>query len=146
MARYVTRVATPWPVQQAFAYMSDLRNFAQWDPGVRKVVQTEGEAGGPGSVFDVTVASGPRDLTLTYRTVEYDEPVGLLVVARSRTLTSEDRVTITPDGDGCIVTYDAELRLRGVLAVADIGLRSAFRKIGDRAAAGLRAALEGTEA
>ena len=34
MARYVTKVRTPRSVEDAFAYMADLRNFAEWDPGV----------------------------------------------------------------------------------------------------------------
>ena len=30
------------PVDEVFAYRADLRNFAAWDPGVRKVVQVDG--------------------------------------------------------------------------------------------------------
>ena len=46
-------------------------------------------------------------------------------------------------GVGSVVTYDAELRLNGPLAVFDLGLRLVFDRIGDRAAAGLRRALQG---
>ena len=34
MARYMTRVRTDMAPSEAFAYMADLRNFAEWDPGV----------------------------------------------------------------------------------------------------------------
>ena len=44
MARYVTKVRTARSADEAFAYMADLRHFAEWDPGVKKVVQVEGEA------------------------------------------------------------------------------------------------------
>ena len=145
MARYVTKVRTPWPAAKAFAYMADLRNFASWDPGVRNVTQTAGDAGGgPASVFDVTIRGVPKDIVLTYRTVEYDAPSHVLVVAKSRVFTSEDRVTVTAEGDGSIVEYDAQLRLNGVLGVVDLGLRPFFNRIGDRAANGLRVALEGS--
>ncbi len=80
MARYVTSVRTQRSVADAFAYMADLRNFAEWDPGVSKVVQVEGDGAGPNAVFDVTL-SGKRGRTLRYRTVEYTKPDGLLVVA-----------------------------------------------------------------
>ncbi|MBU3749785.1 MAG: hypothetical protein FGM52_04940 [Mycobacterium sp.] len=141
MARYVTTVKTAKTQQDAFAYMADLRNFAEWDPGVKAVRQVKGVAGGPGNVFDVTVAGIGRDLTLRYVTEEYDAPENLLVVARSSVFTSIDRITVEPDGAGSVVTYDADLRLNGVLRVGDLGLRLVFGQIGDRAAAGLRRVL-----
>jgi len=117
MARYVTTVRTAKTPQEAFAYMADLRNFAEWDPGVKAVRQVEGSGGGPDTVFDVTVAGPGRDLTLRYVTKEYDAPRNLLVVARSSVFTSIDRITVEPDGTGSVVTYDADLRLNGVLRV-----------------------------
>jgi hypothetical protein len=143
MARYVTTVRTPRSPEDAFAYMADLRSFAEWDPGVRRVVQIEGDGAGPDSVFDVTVKNPGRDLTLRYRTTEFDAPRAVRVVATSTLFTSDDRITVTPDGDGSLVMYDAELRLNGPLGLADPLLRLAFGRIGDRAAAGLRTALDG---
>ena len=141
MARYVTTMKTAKPPQEVFAYMADLRNFAEWDPGVKAVKQVEGSGPGPDGVFDVTVAGIGRDLTLRYVTEEYEAPRNLLVVARSLVFTSIDRITVEPDGTGSVVTYDADLRLNGVLCVGDLGLRLMFGVIGDRAAAGLRRAL-----
>ena len=69
MAGYVTTVRTRRSVSDAFAYMADLRNFAEWGPGVRKVVQVDGDGADPLAVFDVTL-SGRRGTTLRYRTVE----------------------------------------------------------------------------
>lgn len=127
MARYVTTVRTAKTPQDAFAYMAELRNFAEWDPGVKAVRQVEGSGGGPDSVFDVTVAGVGRDLTLRYVTEEYDAPRNVLVVARSSVFTSIDRITVEPDGTGSVV--------------GDLGLRLVFGVIGDRAAAGLRRVL-----
>ena len=141
MARYVTTVKTPKTPQEAFAYMADLRNFAEWDPGVKAVKQVQGSGGGPGNVFDVTVAGIGRDLTLRYVTEEHDAPRNLLVVARSIVFTSIDRITVEPDSTGSVLTYDADLRLNGVLRVGDLGLRLMFGWIGDRAAGGLRRVL-----
>jgi carbon monoxide dehydrogenase subunit G len=145
MARYVTKVRTAKSPQDAFAYMADLRNFAEWDPGVKAVNQVEGSGGGLGTVFDVTVnVPGPGpDLTLRYVTEEYDSPRNLLVVARSLIFTSIDRITVESDGTGSVVTYDADLRLNGLLRIGDLGLRLVFGRIGDRAAAGLRRVLDG---
>jgi carbon monoxide dehydrogenase subunit G len=141
MARYVTTVRSAKTPQEAFAYMADLGNFVEWDPGVKAVRQVAGSGGGPDAVFDVTVVAPGPDLTLRYVTEEYDAPHNLLVVARSIVFTSIDRITVEPDGTGSLVTYDADLRLNGVLRVGDLGLRLVFGQIGDRAAAGLRRAL-----
>ncbi len=141
MARYVTTVRSAKTPREAFAYMADLRNFAEWDPGVKAVRQVEGSGGGPDAVFDVTVVAPGPDLTLRYVTEEHDAPHNLLVVARSSVFTSIDRITVEPDGTGSIITYDADLRLNGVLRIGDLGLRLVFGQIGDRAAAGLRRVL-----
>ncbi len=145
MARYITKVRTQRPAAEAFAYLADLRNFAEWDPGVRRVTQVDGDGAGPAAVFDVTVAGPGRDITLRYRTVEYAPPRELLVVARSRLFTSEDRITVATDEAGTVATYDAELRLNGPLRLADPALRLVFRRIGDRAAVGLRRVLDGRQ-
>lgn len=142
MARYVTTVRTRRSVAEAFAYMADLRNFAEWDPGVRNVVQVDGDGAGPDAVFDVTL-SGRRRTTLRYRTVEYAEPGELLVVADTPLLRSTDRITVRADGDPTLVTYDADLSLKGPLRLAAPLAAVAFRRIGDRAAAGLCRVLDG---
>ena len=131
MARYVTKVLTSRSPDEVFAYMADLRNFAEWDPGVRHVAQVEGEGGGPGAVFDVTVRT-KREQTLRYRTAVFDPPHELLVVAKTKALTSEDRITVGSDGRGSIVIYDAALRLNGPLRVGSAVLYFVFRRIGDR--------------
>ena len=141
MARYVTTVRSAKTPQEAFAYMADLGNFVEWDPGVKAVRQVEGSGGGLDAVFDVTVVAPGPDLTLRYVTEVHDAPHNLLVVARSIVFTSIDRITVEPDGTGSIVTYDADLRLNGVLRVGDLGLRLVFGQIGNRAAAGLRRVL-----
>jgi hypothetical protein len=129
--------------------MADLRNFALWDPGVIRVTQVHdgdgahSEGGGPKSVFDVVVKSVGGGTTLQYVTTRYDEPRAVQVEARSSLLTSIDRIDVVPDGDGSLVTYDAELRLNGPLGVFDLGLKPVFKRIGDRAAAGLERALAG---
>ncbi len=151
MARYSTTVRTPRSPDEAFAYMADLRNFALWDPGVTRVTQVHdgvhGEGGGPKSVFDVVVKSVGGGTTLQYVTTQYDEPRSVQVEARSSLLTSIDRIDVVPDdaggGSGSLVTYDAELRLNGPLGLFDLGLKPVFKRIGDRAAAGLERALGG---
>ena len=145
MARYQTRVRSLWTARRAFEYLCDLEHFADWDPGVRRATLVAGSAPGLGAAYDVTVRAMGRDLTLRYETVDFDPPRRVEVHADTATLRSSDVITVGDNpGGGCVVTYDAALSLKGLLRLADPLLGLAFRRIGDRAAAGLRAALEGT--
>jgi carbon monoxide dehydrogenase subunit G len=141
MANYVTTVESPLSPQAAFDYMSDLRNFERWDPGVRSATQVVGVGGGPESSFDVSVASVGPDLTLRYETIRYEPDHLVVVEARSRMFTSTDQISIRSEASGSVVTYEAELRLNGPFSVFDPFLRLVFKRIGDRAAAGLKAAI-----
>lgn len=144
MARYLVHVRTPLARADAFAYMADLTNFADWDPGVERVRQVEGTGAGPGAAFDVTVKLPVGTMTLRYDTTAFDEAsTTMTAFAQNALFTSEDTITVEPDGEGSIVTYDAELRLQGVLGLWDPVLRLSFDRIGGRAAAGLVDALAG---
>lgn len=144
MARYVVNVNTPLTPDEAFAYMADLRHFAEWDPGVRRVEQVAGDGGGADAAFDVDVSTPGRTITLRYEVVTYEPPATVVAVAKNSMLTSRDTITVRPEGAGSIVTYDAELTLNGLLRLADPALALAFKRIGDRAAAGLVSALQGS--
>ncbi len=141
MAKYTVSVESSKSVEEAFAYMADLRNFANWDPGVLTVTQVAGDGGGPESSFDVAVKSVGGGTVLRYETVEYDEPGNLLVEARNSKFTSIDRITVVAKDEGSIVTYAAELLLNGCLSPLNPLLGLVFNRIGDRAAAGLRRVL-----
>lgn len=144
MARYVVHVRTPMPPAQAFAYMADLTNFAEWDPGVDRVEQIGGDGAGRGAAFDVAVKVPGRTMTLRYDTIAFDDASNTMTVfAENALLTSEDTITVEADGDGSIVTYDAELKLKGLLGLSDPLLGLTFKQIGDRASAGLVEALAG---
>lgn len=143
MARYVVHVRSPKTATEAFAYMADLTNFAEWDPGVEHAEQVQGDGPGADAAFDVAVKGIVGSITLRYHVTDYDPPTTLVARAQSRMLTSLDTITVRDEVDGSVVTYDAELKLNGLLNVADPLLGLSFNRIGDRAAAGLVRVLEG---
>jgi len=146
MANYVTKIRTPRTPAEAFAYMADLRNFAEWDPGVRSAEQAVGDGGGPVAEYDVIVDAPGGGLQLRYVTTEYVEPTTVTVRASSKRFTSLDRIDVEPDGDGSIVTYHAELILNGRLEYLDRFLRPVFNRIAGRANVGLLRVLDGEQA
>ncbi len=141
MARYLVRLRSPKSPAEAFAYMANLANFAEWDPGVSRVNQSEGEGPGLNAVYDVTLKGLPTPLR--YRTTQFESPNSIVARAETLLLTSLDTITVEADGTGSIVTYDAKLTLNGPLGLADPILRLTFGRIGDRAAAGLIRVLDG---
>jgi carbon monoxide dehydrogenase subunit G len=143
MARYVVSVQSPKPQQEAFDYMADLSNFAQWDPGVESVEQVEGKGQGPATAIDVAVRTAGRTIVLRYHVTLYEPPGKIVARAESGTLVSLDTMTIDATDSGAVVTYDAELTLKGALRVFEPVLGVAFKRIGDTAAAGLVRVLEG---
>ena len=144
MANYVTSVASPWSAQRAFAYLANLENFAQWDPGVKSSVAVTGSGPGLGAAWDVTVGGIGRDITLRYVITALEADRCVKVRARTSTLDSFDVMTVTPTETGCVVVYDATLVTTGALKVVSPLLALVFRRIGDRAAEGLRSVLDAT--
>ena len=98
MARYISSIRTSRSNVDAFEYMADLKNFEQWDPGVRSVTQVDGDGAGSGASFDVVVDALGRGLTLRYRTTHFDPPRRVVVEARSRLFTSIDQIDVGDDG------------------------------------------------
>jgi hypothetical protein len=74
--------------------------------------------------------------------VELDRPHRVVLRATSHSVVSNDAISFrpTPNG-GTLVTYDADLRLKGALRLAELPMRVLFRRIGERARDGLEEAL-----
>ncbi len=137
MARFADSVLTNWTEDDAFAYMADARNFAEWDPGTRKVELIDGGQPGPDAAYDVTVNIGSRATTLRYDTVEWQPPHRVVLTASNSVMQLHDEITIDRVDADTVITYDATITLRGPLKVFDGLLNSRFRTMGERAAAGL---------
>ena len=138
MARYRASIETRWTPEEAFAYLSDFSTSAEWDPGVMEAHRV----GPDGNEFHLVVKPLGRTTTLTYRRTECQRPQAVTFVGENSAVVSRDRITFEAIPAGTRVTYDADLRLKGPLRLADPVLALAFNRIGDRAREGLRAVLE----
>lgn len=140
MPRFSTRIRSTRSREDAFAYLSDLENFADWDPGTKSSRQTKGNGPGPGAEYELT--SGGAKLTYTVRS--YDPPARMQARGESRVVTSTDTISVIADGKGSVVTYEAELKGNGVFKVANPIFSLLFKKLGEDAAKGLCQKLPGT--
>ena len=139
MAHYETSVTTNHSPAVAFAMMADMTRFVEWDPGVQSATQTTGTVPGIGAAYRLVVNGvGPAPATpLTYVMEEFEDGKRFRAVAKAKFFSSDDIVTVTPNGEGSIVKYEADLLLSGPFKLFDPLLGPIFNKIGDAAAEGL---------
>ncbi len=138
MAHYRASIETRRPRAEVFAYLSDFSTTQEWDPGTARAERVGDEPVAKGTEFRLLASFMGRTAPITYRIEEYDAPNMVYLVGENATVISRDRMTFEEVDGGTRVTYDARLTLKGALRVADPLLSLAFRRVGDRALAGLR--------
>ena len=138
MAHYTTTIVSPWSVDEAFRYMSDFANAQSWDPSVVSAHRVGENPLGPNAEFELTVRFGGRNTSLRYRVTSFDPPRSVTFTSSSGALLSMDTLTFEARPHGCAMRYDAELRFKGVAAIANPILGLLFRRLGDRARHSLR--------
>jgi hypothetical protein len=141
MARYVTTIESTLSPVEAFAYMADFSNALHWDPSVVEASKSTAGPPGVGSGFELVVKFGGRKLPLRYELVFFDEPHSFVVESPQKSFTSRDTVTVSPAGSGSTVHYDALLEFNGAGRLLDPLMQLLFSRTGNKAAAGMRAAL-----
>lgn len=138
MARYHATVQSRRPAQSTFDYVATFSNAAEWDPGVLAARQFGPGPVAAGTRFRLDVKFLGRRLPLTYVVTAYGPGRAVTLTATSGLFRATDRIEVT---DGALVSYDAEVVLRGPLRVLDVLLRPGFRKVAERGAHGLDGAL-----
>ena len=142
MARYRTTVGSSRTAEDAFDYLAEFSHAAEWDPGVVEGESLDGPPVRTGSRFRLLSRVAGRSVPLEYRVVALERPHRVVLQADQRALRSTDEIRFAAVDGRTEVTYEADLRLKGRLGrILDPLLTVAFRRIGDRAAAGLRRAL-----
>ena len=143
MVHYHATIDSPCGPAETFDYLATFSNAEQWDPGVLSGEQLDSGPVRVGTRFRLVVPFLGRRLPLTYVVTRYS-PAGMIALeAVSGLLRLVDWIEVAAEGDGVTVSYDADVRLRGPLRLLDPMLQRGFGAVGDRAAAGLAAALAG---
>lgn len=144
MARYRTVVESPQSPEEAFDYLANFENVTAWDENTASSDCLGDEPGKAGARYRVVTRFGSRSMTLTYETVEYERPERVVFRTGTSMATIEDTITVAPgaNGEGSKVEYVADIRLKGLSRLLDPVFSVIFQRVGDRAAKGLRAALD----
>jgi hypothetical protein len=134
MAKYHAALQSRRPAHDTFDYLATFSYAAEWDPGVLAATQVDPGPVGAGTRFRLVVPFLGRRLPLTYAVTDYQPGRSVTLTATSGLLRATDRIEVTGEA---MVSYDAEVVLRGPLRAFDSLLRPGFRAVADRAARGL---------
>jgi Polyketide cyclase / dehydrase and lipid transport len=146
MAHYVARIPVTVTRSAAFEDLSRFDRAAEWDPGVEAGEMLTPEPVGVGSRFRLVARFLGRRTPLVYEIVDLERDERIVLRAENRSVRSVDTITFQDDDRGSVVVYDAQLHAKGIGRLADPLLAIVFRRIGDRAAAGLRTHLSAVQA
>lgn len=139
MVRYIASIKSRHPAERVFDYLSRFSSAEQWDPGIVRGEMLTPEPVSAGSKFRLVSKLLGREVVLTYELTRLDRPSQFVVFADGGSFVSEDTITVEPAADGgCTVTYDATLRFSGMGKLLTPMWAIVFRRIGSKAAAGLR--------
>ena len=141
MAHYRTTITSSLTIDDAFDYMADFANAADWDPGVVAAERLFDGPVGIGSRFLLQAAFGKSVVPMEYVLAAYEPGKRILLVAETDRVKSIDEITFAPSANGCTVTYDADLATLGRFRWATPLVAIMFKKIGDRARDGLQRVL-----
>ena len=142
MATYRARVTSPRPPAEVFDYLARFSNAAEWDPGVTEATEVDPGPPALGSAYRLMVRTFVRAVPIEYRIAEFDRPHRVVLSAENSMVRSTDVIEVSAGpGGGSTLMYDATLGLKGAAALFAPLLGLSFKRIGDRAIVGLRAAL-----
>jgi hypothetical protein len=138
MAQYVTTIESTRTPSEAFDYLAEFSRAAEWDPNVKEGSRLTSGPVGHGSSFRIVSSFLGRSVPLQYQVTAFEPARRVVLEADNFAVLSVDEITVEPSRTGSRVSYHADLRLKGILRLADPLLALAFRRLGDRATSGLR--------
>ena len=142
MASYRGALETAKSPEDAFDYMADFRNAAEWDPATVSISQTAGTGAELGARYRLVTRFVGRPVTLDYQTIGF-KPVDELVLAfKGHAVEGTDTITIISRDAGTRLVYSVEfdLKWRWLTGLAV----PFFTRAADKALAGLARALGGS--
>lgn len=143
MARYAATVTTEAPTERVFEYLADFSTSQEWDPGVVEASRLTGGPVGVGSRFHVVARFAGRNVELEYEITAHEPGARVVLEAENFAVRSVDEIRVREHEGATAVTYDAQLRPKGVFRLFDPIFQLVFDRVGDEAAAGLRSELSG---
>ena len=141
MTRLHERIETTLPLEETFDYIADFANARHWDPGVAAARRLDDGPVAAGSTFELEVRMGGRVAPMAYRISTLERPNRVVLTGTGSGVDAIDDIRFEARPGGTVVDYTADIRLRGLLRLAQPLLRRSFERIGRDAADGMHRVL-----
>ena len=129
-------------VEEVFDAVADFSSAEGWDPGVvsaTRVREGDESPSGVGARYLLTVTFNGSESEMTYITTDHVRPARVVLEGEGPRITAKDTIGFEPTADGGTrITYEADLRLKGLARVAAPLLKRSFDEMGKRALAGMK--------
>jgi len=141
MTRLNRRIATPLPAGEAFAYLADFANAAEWDPGVASADMIGSGPVAVGTRYRLGIRRGERIVPMEYRITALEAPRRVVLEGTGSNIRAIDDIRLEPTPEGSVVDYTADITLTGLLRFVQPFLGGTFRKIAEDASDGIERTL-----
>lgn len=141
--RYRKQIEVMRDPAEVFAYLADFSRASEWDPGIVEARRLSDGPTAVGSRFEVVALFRGNRQRFEYVVMEYDEGRRIVLRGEGPRAVSDDTISVEGRGGGTRVTYEADLRLKGVFRLAEPFLGRTVERMGDDALAGLESQLGG---
>ena len=142
MTRLERRLETRLGTDEAFAFIADFANAMRWDPGVATPEVIGSAPTGLGSRYKLGVRMGSRVSPMEYRITAFEAPARVVLEGEGPGVTATDEIRFTPSATGTTIDYVADIRLGGMLKLAQPFLGKQFEALARNAVEGMKKTLD----
>jgi carbon monoxide dehydrogenase subunit G len=129
MTRLTERIETSLPIDEVFAFVADFANSMHWDPGVVTSERIDAGPLGLGARYRLGVRMFGRVAPIAYRITTFEAPHRVVLTGEGSGVFAIDEIRFESAGTGTRIEYIADIRLSGLLRLAQPFLGGAFAKI-----------------
>ncbi|MBI2781436.1 MAG: SRPBCC family protein [Chloroflexi bacterium] len=146
MAVLEERIETSLDIEDAFDFVADFANSAQWDPGVATSKALDDGGLRLGARYLLGVRMGSRVAPMTYTITRLDRPHRVVLAGEGSGVAAVDDISFARTASGTTIDYVADIRLKGVLRLLAPFAGGSFRRIADNARTGMQRTLDARSA
>lgn len=135
-------IETTLPVDEAYRFVADFANSAQWDPGVVSSMRVGEGPVGVGTRYRLIVRMGGRTAPMEYVTTSWEPNRRVVLKGSGSGVDAVDEIRFEPTPSGTRIDYTADIRLRSWLRPLTPFAGGALSRIARNAREGMQQALD----
>ena len=135
--RYRRDVEVSADAGEAFAYIADFSHAAEWDPGIAESRRLDDGPVAVGSRFELIALFRGNRQRFEYVVTELEPGRRISLHGEGDKAVSDDTIAVETRDGRTVVTYEADLRLKGIYRVGEPFIGGMVKRMGDDALDGL---------